>query len=152
MAMSETEYFQSLEKVDEVKKYLHEIKSLEKRIKNKQDELQQLWCLTTSITAPTDREPIQLSGVTDKVGNGVVKMQEIEAEIKVAIVTFIYEKNRRIKLIETLENPIEYTVVYEHYVNYKKLSQIAEEENFCSQYISEVHRNALKKLTTLQNL
>lgn len=149
--MTETEYFQTIDKAEEVKKYLHEIKSLEKRIQNKKNELRQLWSLATSITAPTDKEPIQISGVTDKVGNGVVNMSEVEEEIKNAIVTFVYEKNQRVKLIETLENHLEYTVVYEHYVNYKKIAQIAEEINYSSDHISEIHRNAIKKLISPTN-
>jgi DNA-directed RNA polymerase sigma subunit (sigma70/sigma32) len=149
--MTETEYFQTIDKVEEVKKYLQEIKSLDNRIKNKKEELQQLWSVVTSTTSTLKETTSRSNTVSDKVGKGVINIDELETEIREALFEFMYERHKRIKLIETLKNPLDYTVVYEHYVNYKKLAVIAEEINYSSDHISEIHRNAIKKLISPTN-
>lgn len=126
--------------------YLQEVQILDEKIKNKQIELYQLWCLATSITSAPDKEPIQSGSVSDKVGNTVVKIAAMSEEINNMIDHFIDEKAKRVKLIETLQKPLDYTVLHKHYIQYKTLVAIAEEKGYSYQYIVEVHRNALKKL------
>lgn len=134
-----------------IKEYLQEVELLDERIKNKQVELYQLWCLATSITSAPDKEPIQNSGVSDKVGNTVAKITALSEEINQMIDHFIDEKEKRIKLIETLDNALEYTVLHKHYIQYKTFTLIAEEMGYSYDYILEVHPKALKKLENLQN-
>ncbi len=129
-----------------VKEYLLYIKVFDKRIQNKRIEVYQLRCLATSITAPTDTENVQSSGVTDRVGNIAPSVVQLEKEIKEMIDVYVREKAKRIRLIETLENVLEYDVIHMHYVQYKSLAEIAIEKGMSYQYIVEIHGKALKNL------
>ena len=56
--------------------FLKQIERADKVISNKLYEVQRLRVLAVSTTVPTDREVVQTSGVSDKVGNIVAKIYE----------------------------------------------------------------------------
>lgn len=138
------------------KEYLEQIKKADERIQNKSVELYQLKCLATSVTVATDKEPVATSGVSDKVGNTVIKIVELSDEINAEIDAFIELRAKCIAVIEKLENSLEYAVIHQHYVQYKTLAQIAIDKCYTHQYIIEVHKKALKNiqniLTTYKNI
>lgn len=131
---------------DTIKAFLKYIQTADTRIKNKLVEVYQLRCMATSITAPTDSDAIQTSGITDRVGNVVPKIVELENEINNMIDHFVDEKQKRVKLIETLENDLEYKVCHMHYVQYKELTDIALELGYSYPWILEVHSKAINNL------
>lgn len=136
----------SLGCMNSVKEYLDYIQDADRRIKNKSVEVFQLECLATSITAPTDTEAIKTSGVTDRVGNIVPKIVQVKKEISNMIAEFIDEKAKRIRLIETLENPLEYDVVHLYYVQGMKFTEVAVELGKSYEWILEIHSRAIKNL------
>lgn len=131
---------------DDVKSFLRYIQTADIRIQNKLVEVYQLRCLATSITAPTDSDPIQTSGVTDRVGNIVPKIVMMEEEINQMIDQFIDEKKKRVMLIDLLQNDLEYQVCHMHYVQYKDLTDVAVELGYSYPWILEIHSRALNNL------
>jgi DNA-directed RNA polymerase specialized sigma subunit len=131
---------------DDVKAFLNYIKTADIRIKNKLVEEYQLRCLATSITAPTDSESIMTSGVTDRVGDIVPKIVQVQEEINNMIDHFIDEKQKRVNLIDLLQNDLEYQVCHMHYVEYKDLTDVASELGYSYAWILEVHKNAINNL------
>ena len=91
-------------------------------------------------------EPVQTLGVSDKVGNVVAKIVDLEAEINRMIDKFIDDKQERIKVIEQVDDELQYTILHKHYVQVKKFSLIAEEEYFSTEWISKNHTKALAKV------
>ena len=132
--------------VDDVKAFLKYIQTADIRIQNKCVEVYQLRCLATSITAPTDAESIQTSGVKDRVGNIVPKIVQMEEEINQMVDHFIDEKKKRVNLIDLLQNDLEYQVCHMHYVQYKDLTDIAIELGYSYPWILEVHGKAINNL------
>ena len=59
---------------------------------------------------------------------------------------FVDEKQKRVKLIETLKNDLEYQVCHMHYVQYKELTDIALELGYSYPWILEVHSKAINNL------
>lgn len=137
--------------IEEAKEYLRQIKELETVIFNKQAELQQLETLATSITAPTDREAVQTSGISDKVGECATLIADLKAEIKKDIFAYLIEKSQRIKVIESvrLQNFTQYDLLYRHYAEYKHLTVVASELRLSYPYVLELHREALKKVAKI---
>jgi hypothetical protein len=137
--------------IDEAKEYLQQIKGFEKVIHNKQKELKQLEEYETSITVPTDREAVQTSGTSDKVLDFVLKLERKREEIQDAIITFLDEKSKRIKVIELvgLENTLYYDLLYKHYVEYKKLTVVASELPKSYPYTLDLHGKALEKVAII---
>ena len=126
--------------------YLQQIAKDDKLIQNKCVEVYQLRCLATSVTAPMGTEPVQTSGVSDKVGNISAKIVDLEAEINRMIDKFIDDKQERIKVIEQVDDVLLYTILHKHYVQYKKFVTIAEEEHYTEVHISKKHQEALEKV------
>lgn len=133
------------------REYLEQIKKADERIQNKSVELYQLKCLATSITAATDNEPVCTSGASDKVGNLVAKIVDLEKQTNAAIDDFVELRAKCIKVIEQIENSLEYTVLHQHYVQYKTLAQIAIDKGYSHQYIIEVHKKALINIQNILN-
>lgn len=128
------------------KDYLMQIKYLEQRIQLKQEEITQLRTLATSITAPTDREAVQTSGTTDKVGELVVKIVDLRYEINDIIDKLIDTKRECIEVIEQIEIPLQYAVLHKFYIDNKPLPVIASELHYSYEHIKRIHRKALQNV------
>lgn len=133
------------------KTYLQQIINDDKRIQNKCIEVYQLRCLATNITAPMGTEPVQTSGASDKVGNIVAKIVDLEHEINDMIDRFIDDKHERIKVIEQIEDQLQYNILHSRYVQGKRFKEIAEEEHYTDVYISQQHQKALEKVQKIIN-
>lgn len=131
------------------KEHLQQIRILDTRINNKLVERFQLDCLRTNITSSLSSEPRGSGGVTDKVGNITAKLIDLEEQINRMVDEFVNQKQECITLIEKVHDPLQYTVLHKHYVQYKKLAEIAGEEHYSYDYIKEIHSKAL---STYQNL
>ena len=64
---------------------------------------------------------------------------------------YIDEKGRRIKLIEQLDDRLQYKVLHKRYVELKSLTEIADEENYSYVWISKVYSEAMKKVQNILN-
>ncbi len=137
------------------KEYLKQIKKLTNTILNKESELHLLRCLATSTTAPTDREPVQTSGTSDKVGTGAVNIAMLEQEIEKLKAEAPKQIAERIGIIEKIRElncdtaELQYNILHKRYVSFEKLKQIAEEENYSYDYIRELHGVALLNVTKI---
>jgi len=131
------------------KKYLEEIQDLEARIKEKEEDIQDLWEAATFITTPSGTEPVQTSNISDKVGTNAVKIAAMVQELEQMKAIFISERAKRIKAIDAIEKTLHRTILRQKYVKYKELTDIAEEIGYSYQYIVEQHGEALKKVKIL---
>lgn len=131
------------------KEYLKQIRTLTNDIKNKESELFLLECLATGTTAPTDREPVQTSGVTDKVGNFAVKIIMMQKDILKHKAEALEQISECIGVIEKVKKlpcktaEAQYNILHKHYVAFKSLKKIAAEECYSYDYTKELHGKAL---------
>lgn len=137
------------------KEYLQQIQKQKNTIQKKESELFLLECLATSTTAPTDREAVQTSGTSDKVGNSAVKIamlkedigrQKEQAQAIIIECIGVVEQVRALKC-DTAE--VQYNILHKRYVSGKKLKKIAEEETYSYDYIRELHGIALQNVKKL---
>lgn len=127
--------------------FLQRIEIYDSLVDAKISERDKLWELATKITVPTDREAIQTSGVSDKVGNIGAKLADVERELDEIIDEYIDIQRECIKLIERLaDKPIEYKVIHKHYVLYKTLVEIEREENYSYDGIMRIKKRALQRI------
>ena len=134
--------------VDELKaeKYLQQIKKADARIQSKLVEVYQLRCLATKVTAQMGTEPVQTSGISDKVGNIAAKIIDLENEINRLIDKLIDDKQERIAVIEQVDDALLYTILHKHFVQYKKFTTIAEEEHYSEVHINNQYKKALEEV------
>ena len=130
------------------KEYLQQIKELDTAIKAKQDEIYKLECLATSITAPSDREPVQTSNISDKVGSLGAKIADLQKELEQEKLNFIEQLQERISVIERLklENILLYYVLHRRYISYCSFKEIAKDICYSYDYTRELHNLALRKV------
>lgn len=130
--------------------FLSQIKKYDMLIDNKLGERHKLWCLATKITVPTDREVVQTSGVSDKVGNIAAKLVDLENEIDSLIDDYINIQRDCIGVIEKLvDYPVEYRVIHKRYVLYRSFAEIACEENYSLDGIMKIRRRALRRIEAI---
>lgn len=126
--------------------FLKQIEKYDRMIDGKLSELYRYKCLVTSVTVPTDREAVQTSGVSDKVGNIVAKIVDLENEIDDIIDEYIDTRKRCISVIEMLKDPLQYAIIHKHYVEYKSYAEIAAEECYSYVWIMTVKDKALREV------
>jgi hypothetical protein len=131
--------------------FLMQIEKFDKMIDCKLSELYRYKCLVTSVTVPTDREAVQTSGVSDKVGNIVAKIIDLENEIDTMIDEYIDTRRRCITVIEMLKDPLQYAIIHKHYVQYKSYAEIADEESYSYVWIMTVKDRALREIERIIN-
>lgn len=138
------------------REYLEEIEYLDGVIQGKMAEVYQLRCLAVSCTAPTDREPISASGVSDRVGNIVSKIVDLQNETNDILDELIDKRKERIKVIEGIKKPLYYKILHKHYIGvkfdddtptwYMSLQDIAEDEGYSYSHIRASHQQALAEV------
>lgn len=130
------------------KKYLEQIRWLDIKINDKIWERDSYWSLATKIT-PTLSQAPRGTGTSDKVGNIVAKIVDIDAEINRQIDEFIDLKNKIIEQIEVMPDEKHRTLLYKKYVEYKDLSVVACEMHYEYKSILNMHGYALKAFKKL---
>ena len=131
--------------VTTAKNYLERIKMLDCLIENKLAEKQKTYDMITRVVPNMDGMPRGF-GVSDKVGNGVVKLVQLEKEIDRLIDQYVHTKKQVQNIIEQL--PVnQYNVLYKHYFEYKTYEQIANELPCSLRHVYRLMDKALKNLS-----
>lgn len=126
-------------------RYLCQIKILDTKIKQKQEQYNQLYESTHSVGAVRyDREPVQTSRTNDAIERSIIRYLELEEEIKDETLNLQKTKHKIINEIQELDNDRFINLLYKKYVEYKPMNMIAEEMCYSYDYVKELHRNSLK--------
>lgn len=128
-----------------IQRYLCQIKILDTKIKQKQEQYNQLYESAHSVGAVRyDKEPVQTSRTSDALEKSVIRYLKLEEEIKDEILNFQKTKHKIINEIQELDDDKFINVLYKKYVEYKPMNMIAEEMCYSYDYVKELHRNSLK--------
>ena len=133
------------------KKYLEGIADNTAKIHCKLAEIEQLRSLATSISSLSSGAHVQSSSESDRIGRIVSDIVDKETELDAMVDDYIDEKGKRIKLIEQLDDRLQYKVLHKRYVELKSLTEIADEENYSYVWISQVYSEAMKKVQNILN-
>ena len=126
------------------KRFLNQIKKLDKLIENKLAEKEQ-WKLIASGTTIQLKERVQSSGSQQKMANAIVRYVDIESEINACIDSLVSKKRDVISVIEQLD-VTEYDILHKVYVQYLSLYDVAEIYDKSYSWVTSVHGNALKNV------
>jgi len=127
----------------QAKAYLQEIRKLDRKIQNKQMEVESLRELLLSITAHTKEINVQSSGPGDKVGDNVAKIIDLQDEINADIDKYVDRKLEAIRKINELGNDDYAGILIRRYVKYEDWNTIAEALGYTRQGIAKKHGLAL---------
>lgn len=136
--------------IDNAKEYLQQIELYDAQIKNKCDEIANLRSMAMSVTAtlrPDGGSPS--GGVSDKVGNSVAKIVDMQQEINRDIDRFIDYKKEVLSLIDKIKSPDEIRLLHLRYFQYKPWEEIAVIMNYTYRNVCYIHSRALQSVGKL---
>lgn len=128
------------------KQYLKQAYRLNELIDSDLKELENLRSLSTSITSDTTKERVQSSTVSDKIGNIVVKIVDLENQINDEIDKFVDLKKEIRDAINTVTNPNERLVLRLRYIAFLTWEQVAEKMTYSLKQVHRIHSEALKNI------
>ena len=134
------------------KEYLSQARYLNERIDTKIQQVSQLKGLATKCTATITDMPGSPNHGKSRVEEIVCKIVDLEAEINGDIdrlVDLVKELRGVIMSVEPIEEQI---LLEKRYLCYESWEKIAVEMNFNIRHVFRLHRQALKKVTSPQNV
>ena len=112
-------------------------------INNKLAEIYQLKTMVCSISVSMNEDKVQTSQGNDILGNSVAKIIDLENEINKAIDAYVDKKERIISQIDSIQEIMEYQVLFSRYIEFFTFEQIAADNNYSVRQILRIHGNAL---------
>lgn len=135
----------------DAKEYLKQIARDNVVIENKLAEIRRLESLATNISSVMSDTPVQSSGNNDSVGKLVADIADKKAELQFVIDELNTDRDKRIKVIEQLEDRLQYSVIYKRYVDLMRFEDIADEKHYSTVWIFKIHKQALYNIQIILN-
>ena len=102
------------------KEYLSQIRTFDKRIKRKTDEIDRLRNVATSIGMDMTKERVQTSGTKDRVGNSVSAIVDAQNDALKCVADYVELRSRIVDQISSMDKMIHSDILYLRYVEGKK--------------------------------
>lgn len=125
------------------KEYLTQIKNLDRVIRIKLAEIEQLRDMASNITAVIKEDVVQTSMKGDKLSDAVAKIIDEEQAVASLTEKYLNMKREAIHMIENLSNPLHYQVLWERYISDRTYEGIAGNMGFSNRHIFKLHNSAL---------
>ena len=148
-----------LVEVMDVKKFLKQIRKIDKMIVNKESEIEQWKAIAEGTTAQMGGERVQSSGSQQKMADAVCKYASIQEEVEKHRNELIAVKQDVISVIESLDNATEYDVLHKMYIgkiveredgskynHYFDFQEIADAYGMSYSWATTKHGTALKNV------
>lgn len=132
------------------REYLNQIQRYEKIIHNKYIEREQLRSHATGLKSFCyESERVQTSGSHDMIGDLVAKIVDLETEIISITNEYMDKRMEIIRLIDSVESPVLYEILFKKYIEGKPLDVIADEIGYSYQRTKELHLCAIETVKEL---
>jgi DNA-directed RNA polymerase specialized sigma subunit len=136
-------------KIYRVQQYLKQIQNIDDMINRKQEQIDNLRSIATSMQMNTDSDRVQSSGSKDKLGDCCAKIADLQEEINADIDAFVDAKADIMHTVDKLESLEERNILYYRY--FKMLPFVAIAGRMC---ISEstayrIHHQALCNVSNI---
>ena len=125
------------------KQYLNQVHRLDQIINNKLSEIYQLKNLVCSISVSSDSDRVQTSSDQDPLGNAVAKIVDLENEVNDCIDHFSEKRRKIIMQIDSIENQMQYQILFSRYIERKTFEKIADDNGYSVRQIIRIHGEAL---------
>lgn len=125
------------------KTYLNKIRLLDIKINDGLEEMAHLKAMATKVTAAMDGEVVSSSKSPDKLTDVVAKIIKLQEDLNRDVDKYVDIKQEALDLLNSIENPAHYKILYSRYVLYKTWEQIACELDFTYQWVCKLHGVAL---------
>ncbi|MCH5297854.1 MAG: hypothetical protein J1E85_09310 [Ruminococcus sp.] len=125
------------------KEYLKSIRTLDRRIKIKEEELYSLQLNLAQISSQALNERV-LSSSTNDTMKAVDEIVDMQAEIRREICNFVHLKNEARNKINQLSDSRYVDILTDYYINCKTWEQVAEDNGYSDRHVRRLHGYALQ--------
>ena len=112
-------------------------------------ERQQWHDLSLSITGQMSGERVQSSGAKDKMSQARDRCVDMEDEILEQVIKLAATQKEVTQALERLDNPTEYKLLHQRYIQFKQLKTIADNFHASYDWATTTHGRALKSLQAI---
>ena len=126
------------------KKYLNQLRVIDKRICNLLREKESIWTMLTRTTTPYDKDRVQSSSKGDLKEECIDRLEELEKRIDYETDKLIDKRATIFNQINALSNYQSIDILYRHYVQLIPLTDIATDLSYSYAWVKELHANALQ--------
>lgn len=126
----------------EASAWLFRVRELDRKIDAKLFERDHLRAMITKVTANIGGVP-HGKAVVDRIGDGTMRLLEVEAELNTLIDSYIDHKQEVVAALEELP-PDEYDVLHRRYIRYMTWGQIAKDLHYSKRQVYRIHKKGLK--------
>lgn len=133
----------------DAKKYLQQIRLLDVRINTKLEEVQHLKDMLCRITPTLKPDTGSGGGTSDKLGDAVARIVDLEREINAAIDKYADEKTAVSSMLDKLNDPDQLAVLHGRYVQYKSFEQISIDMSMTYRNICYIHGKGLQAVNEI---
>lgn len=127
-----------------VKQYLNQIQDCRKRIKEKQEQIEQKRILAESITVGVNDVKVQSFGDYDKMAAAVANIVDMEAELQVMINEYLATEKVISAQIDAMDRSLEREVLHWRYVCGKTFEETSVIIGKTYRHTTRIHGLALK--------
>lgn len=129
-----------------VKEYLLQAFTIDRILKARQSQIEELEARRYSVGAVLDDVKISAGPQQDKLGDLSAHFLDLIDEYAKDLEHLLALKRDIKRLIETLDNPTHRLIMEERYINLKRWEDIAADNNYSWNSVHRFHKAALKKI------
>ena len=127
------------------KEYLSEVQRLQTMIEHKRDRVKEYrHAIKSAPSARMNPAKVQVSSPTDRIGDMVGKIVDLEAEIQNDMVDIAYKRHEIINMIHGLDSAAHMQALFGRYIQCRGLDAIGKDIGKSYRYMIEMHGKALK--------
>lgn len=131
------------------REYLSEVQRLQTIIEQKQERIKEIRESASTVrTVRFDLEKVQGGGQTDRIGEAVAKIVDLETEVENDMMNLLYRQHEIVNQIQKVNNPLYMRLLFKRYYEGKDFKTIAKETRLTYDYIKCLHKPALKAFET----
>ena len=125
-----------------------ELRDMNNEIRKKQEKLDEMRALATSMTQAYDNVRVQTSS-SDRLSNLMCKIIMLENELDGMIDDYADEKERAKLRIYQVEREAWQDILYSHYIEHKSLGEIAKQTGKSLNSVRQLNSRAIKSLKAI---
>lgn len=137
------------EKLNAAKAFLKQVELIDTHINNKLEELSRLKDMVYKITSTLKADVVSGSGNQDKLGDGVARIIDLEAEINRTVDDFVDKKKMVSAIIDQIQDPDQLQVIHKRYIEHLTWEEIACQMHMTYRNVCYIHGRALQTVEAL---
>lgn len=128
------------------KDYMMQARYLDRRIKSKTEQMQQMRDLAVQVTQVISDMPKAPSGSTSRMADTVSKIIDYETEISIDLEKLVLLKKDILAMTKMLTKPEYQMILEKRYVDMQRWDDIADDLGFDPRWVQRLHGKALAEL------